>query len=317
MEDLIEKKDGELLQKHACDSSDYLIAVACGAVSGLVDIFLVGAPSQSVIGKWTDAQVDEAVKKFAEKSGWSPRPGKEGNVASAIGYLERQYKVNYDQRYSADVGGAFNMSTKNHHIKSLSHSPDIIGLFFSVLNQFTSTSSFVSGGKLVTIKTESFELQGNNLVSKVFCGIVNWFGHIMSDVAGSSGSRGNIGRGSGVAIPFFELFQFCNFGKFNIGQDKQDLATLAVRAFQEGYDARFGIAMSLPVLLCELLVRFIWMIKQRFYFKKPLKECIPTQSHTDLRIMLLFGHGTLALAPGSLLWAVPCPVQQAEEGRLR
>ena len=116
MEDLIEKKDGELLQKHACDSSDYLIAVACGAVSGLVDIFLVGAPSQSVIGKWTDAQVDEAVKKFAEKSGWSPRPGKEGNVASAIGYLERQYKVNYDQRYSADVGGAFNMSTKNHHI---------------------------------------------------------------------------------------------------------------------------------------------------------------------------------------------------------
>lgn len=295
MEDLIEKKDGELLQKHACDSSDYLIAVACGAVSGLVDIFLVGAPSQSVIGKWTDAQVDEAVKKFAEKSGWSPRPGKEGNVASAIGYLERQYKVNYDQRYSADVGGAFNMSTKNHHIKSLSHSPDIIGLFFSVLNQFTSTSSFVSGGKLVTIKTESFELQGNNLVSKVFCGIVNWFGHIMSDVAGSSGSRGNIGRGSGVAIPFFELFQFCNFGKFNIGQDKQDLATLAVRAFQEGYDARFGIAMSLPVLLCELLVRFIWMIKQRFYFKKPLKECIPTQSHTDLRIMLLFGHGTLCL----------------------
>lgn len=299
MEDLIEKKDGELLQKHACDSSDYLIAVACGAVSGLVDIFLVGAPSQSVIGKWTDAQVDEAVKKFAEKSGWSPRPGKEGNVASAIGYLERQYKVNYDQRYSADVGGAFNMSTKNHHIKSLSHSPDIIGLFFSVLNQFTSTSSFVSGGKLVTIKTESFELQGNNLVSKVFCGIVNWFGHIMSDVAGSSGSRGNIGRGSGVAIPFFELFQFCNFGKFNIGQDKQDLATLAVRAFQEGYDARFGIAMSLPVLLCELLVRFIWMIKQRFYFKKPLKECIPTQSHTDLRIMLLFGHGTLCLMDGA------------------
>ena len=72
MEDLIEKKDGELLQKHACDSSDYLIAVACGAVSGLVDIFLVGAPSQSVIGKWTDAQVDEAVKKFAEKSQLRP-----------------------------------------------------------------------------------------------------------------------------------------------------------------------------------------------------------------------------------------------------
>ena len=63
----MKKKMVNCYRKHACDSSDYLIAVACGAVSGLVDIFLVGAPSQSVIGKWTDAQVDEAVKKFAEK----------------------------------------------------------------------------------------------------------------------------------------------------------------------------------------------------------------------------------------------------------
>ena len=77
MEDLIEKKDGELLQKHACDSSDYLIAVACGAVSGLVDIFLVGAPSQSVIGKWTDAQVDEAVKKCIKETGDEQNTDKE------------------------------------------------------------------------------------------------------------------------------------------------------------------------------------------------------------------------------------------------
>ncbi len=100
-------------------------------------------------------------------------------------------------------------------------------------------------------------------------------------------------------------FHFLNSSNFATSESStldrinKDLATLAVRAFQEGYDARFGIAMSLPVLLCELLVRFIWMIKRRFYFKKPLKECIPTQSHTDLRIMLLFGHGTLCLMDGA------------------
>ena len=27
-----------------CDEYDYLIAVACGAIAGMVDIFLVGAP---------------------------------------------------------------------------------------------------------------------------------------------------------------------------------------------------------------------------------------------------------------------------------
>ena len=89
----------ELLQpKDKCDKYDYLAAVACGAVGGLVDIFLVGAPGESVLGGWTDAQIDKTVLAFARKVGWKPGEGKENNISSAIGYLERNYKVNYDQR---------------------------------------------------------------------------------------------------------------------------------------------------------------------------------------------------------------------------
>lgn len=33
-----------------CDKYDYLIAVACGAIGGMIDIFLVGAPGDSVLG---------------------------------------------------------------------------------------------------------------------------------------------------------------------------------------------------------------------------------------------------------------------------
>jgi len=40
-----------------CDIYDYLIAVGCGAVAGLADIFLVGAPGDSMLGAWTDEQV--------------------------------------------------------------------------------------------------------------------------------------------------------------------------------------------------------------------------------------------------------------------
>ena len=127
-----------------CDKYDYLIAVACGAIGGMVDIFLVGAPGDSVLCKWTDAQVDNAVKGFAKISGWSPKPEKADSVASAIGFLEKKFKINYDQRHSADVNNLFNMSTKNHHMMSLAHSPDVIGLFFSILNQFTSTATFVA-----------------------------------------------------------------------------------------------------------------------------------------------------------------------------
>lgn len=293
---LIKQEDGTILKDHVCDTSDYLIAIACGAIAGLVDIFLVGTPGESVLGAWTDSQVDEAVKKFARLNKWNPRPGKEDSVASAIGWLEKNYKVNYDQRHTADVGNVFSMNTKNHHIKSLSHAPDAIGLFFSVLNQFTSTSAFISGGQLIMIQTETFELQGGNFPAKLFCGVANWFGHIMSDIAGSSGSQG---RGSGLAIPFFELFQMCTFGEFQISKDRQDFATLAIRAFQDGYDARFGLTMAIPVLICDLSIRLLWMIKRRFYLRLPMNECIPTSKHTDLRVMLLFGNGTLCIMDGA------------------
>lgn len=279
-----------------CDKYDYLIAVASGAIAGMVDIFLVGSPGDSKLQTWTDAQVDKTVMGFAKACGWSPKEGKEKSVASAIGFLEKRFPVNYDHRNTTDVGGLFDMGTKNHHMKSLAHSPDIIGLFFSILNQFTSTASFLSGGQLITIKTDTYELQGHNFISKLFCGVTNWFGHIMSDVAGSSGS---VNRGSGVVIPFFELFQLCEFGSFQVGKNRNTLATVATKVFQEGYDARFGITMGIPVVLCDLLIKLIWAIKHYFYHKRPLAECIPTKKHDDLRIMLILGDGTLCLMDGA------------------
>ncbi|MGN0298551.1 MAG: hypothetical protein ACI4C1_05125 [Lachnospiraceae bacterium] len=288
-----------LLQSNdKCDKYDYLTAAACGVIGGIIDIFLVGAPRNSILGNWTDEQVDDAVKNFARKVGWNPRETRKDNVGSAIGYLEQNFKVNYDQRYSSEVENLFDMSTRNHHMLSLSHSPDMIGLFFSVLNQFTSTSSFVANGQVITINTKTFELQGNHLISKLFSGIANWFGHIMSDIAGSSGSRGNKGRGTGVAMPFYELFQFCRFGSFAVKKEKQDLATIAVRAFQEGYDFRFGLATAIPVIITDLSIRFIWSFRQHFQYGKPLTQCIPTNKHADLRVMLLFGSGTLCAMDG-------------------
>lgn len=292
-----QEPDGrELFYRGSCDKYDYLLAAGCGAIAGLVDIFMVGTPQESALQTWTDAQVDKAVMAFARKCGWNPRKGNEKNIASAIGFLERKFPVNYDQPHSAAVGGAFNMASKNHHMKSLGHAPDVIGLFFSILNQFTSTSSFLHDGKLITIQSDSNELQGHDFVSKLFCGVANWFGHIMSDIAGSSGASK---RGSGVVIPFFELFQLCDFGAFQVGENRNTLAVLATKTFQEGYDARFGLTMSIPVVLCDLTIRLIWAIKQHFYHKRPLEECVPTKWHDDLRVMLIVGDGVLCVIDGA------------------
>lgn len=279
-----------------CDRYDYLAAAACGAMAGLVDIFLGSSPADSALSGWTDEQVDHAVMKFADYCGWSPRLGKEDSVASAIGFLEKKYPVNYDQAYATGSDAIFDMSTKNHHLKSLGHAPDIVGLFFSIQNQFTETSTFISDGQLITIKSDPIEMQGGDLISKLFCGVANWFGHIMSDVAGSSGASG---RGSGLAIPFYELFGLCDFGTFQVGQYRNTLAKVATKVFQEGYDFRFGLTMAIPVVLCDLSIRLIWALRQHFYYHQPLEDCIPNHRHPSLRVMLLIGNGTLCLMDGA------------------
>ena len=127
---------------------------------------------------------------------------------------------------------------------------------------------------------------------RILCGIANWFGHLMSDVAGSSGAHG---RGTGIVMPFYELFGACNFGSFSNGTERKALSEIAMEAFTKGYDFRFGMAQAIPVVITELTIRLIWAIRRKFQMKLPLKECIPTMRHPDLRIMLLIGHGTLCV----------------------
>jgi hypothetical protein len=273
-----------------CDKYDYMIAGTCGLIGGLVDIFFVGLPGKGPLGKLTDEATDSLVEKFAGLVGWPGARNPDASTASAIGFLERKFRVNYDQRTGADVGGAFKMSTKNHHVKNLAHSPDLIGLFFSLLNQFTSTSTFIAGGKFITVDTKTFELQGSNLVSKVFAGFANWLGHLFSDMAGSSGAAG---RGSGIPMPFYSLLQLMNVGEF--GQHRQTFATVAVRVFEQGYDLRHGVALSIPVLVTELLTRMMWSVKQAFYHGRPLLECLPSAANPELRRMLMIAHGALCM----------------------
>lgn len=284
------------------DKYDYLIAAFSGIAAGVIDIFFVGVPGESILGTWTDEKADQLVMKFAKMTGWNPREDKRGNVASAIGYLEKKFPVNYDQANTTATGGALRMGTTNHHYKSLAHSPDIVGLFFSILDQFQSKSSFLSDGKLIRINTQAqeFGIYGQNFIAKLFCGFCNWLGHIMSDLAGSSGGRGQMtGRGSGLPIPFMEMFQLCDFGELQVGKNRQTMAIVMTEVFQSGYDLRHGATMAIPVFVNELMIRTLWVIKRHFFEKKPWKECIPSQKHSDLRLMLIVGNGALCLMDGA------------------
>jgi len=287
-------RDEFSLKGAECDIYDYMIAGTCGLIGGMIDVLFVGAPSEGGLTKFADKMADKAVEEFAAWNGWKgPREGSDP-TASAIGFLEGKYKVNYDHRHGGDVGQQFPMSTKNHHIKSLGHSPDLVGLIFSLVDQFKSTAHFVDNGSLISVETETFELKGGNFVAKLFAGFVNWLGHLVSDMAGSSGATG---RGSGIPIPFYSLLQFIKAGEF--GQHRQTFAKIAVQVFEQGYDLRHGVALSIPVLVTELLTRVTWMVKQRFVHNQSWSDCLPSANVPELRRMLLIGHGTLCLVDGA------------------
>ena len=174
-----------------CDKSDYILAACSGAICGILDIFLVGKPGESPIGDVTDKWFENRTMDFAKMCGWND---KENNtLSSAIEHLEKKFKIPYDQRGAGDAASwIFDLNPKNHHFKSLGHNPTLLGLFFSILDQFCNTSHFVSNGELISLQEADgkFELKGNDVPSKLFCGFANWFGHIISDISGSSGTKG-------------------------------------------------------------------------------------------------------------------------------
>ncbi|MEG1186151.1 MAG: hypothetical protein RSD63_11035 [Eubacterium sp.] len=299
-------KDDYTQKKQNCDHYDYLIAASCGMLAGFIDSFFVGMPGKSKLGSWTDKQTDSIVQSFSKviwkmdkKNGINLKKEPD-SIASAIGYLERRFKVNYDARYASDILNAnFKMSSKDHHLKSLGHSPDVIGLFFSLIDQFTGKATFISEGQIIHVETKEngFELKGGNFIAKLFCGFANWIGHILSDIAGSSGVRGHSenSRGAGVPIPFFELFGLCDFGQVDIKGEQKSIAELMISVFNQGYDARFGMAMAIPVLINEIMVRTLWALKRRYYHGCKWTEVMPTTKNPELRRMLVTSHGVLCL----------------------
>ncbi|WP_461198836.1 hypothetical protein [Enterococcus sp. N249-2] len=286
-----------------CDKVDYALAISSGAICGILDIFLIGQPNDSKLLNITDIWVENRMKDFAKLCGWS---GSNGNSASAIRFLESKFKVNYDQRGAGDDLGF--LTPSNHHMKSLGHNPSLLGLFYSVLDQFTNQSHFVSDGEVMIYKEDSQHcaLLGRSSVSKLFCAIANWVGHLISDISGSSGSKG---RGMGIPSPLWSWTNDVIVLKatLKIPRTQFDLMMneLALQIFTEGYDMRYQTMQNIPVLVNEMVVRLFYAIRrtlkyvsetpeEQFSYRAMLKVSVPI-SQVSINRMLTVAHGTFCL----------------------
>src|SRR5699024_11981056 len=114
------------------------------------------------------------------------------------------------------------------------------GLLFGTHNQRTNTSTFMTNtGEVLNIPAENInnDLSGN-VVNKTIQATDNWFGHVMSDIAGSSGSKG---RGSGLPVPGWASLQKLQLGGIKLKANREDrysTAEIAEWMLRNGYDLR-------------------------------------------------------------------------------
>lgn len=296
--------------KPDCDKLDYILATSSGALCGIIDIFLVGKPGESPLGNITDKWFVARTIDFAKLC--DPEKKNFDSLDSALRFLEKKFKVPYDQTGLGDAGKTiFDLTAKNHHFKSLAHNPSLLGLFFSILDQFSNTSHFVTDGQLVSLQQadEKWELRGGNIPSKLFCGFANWIGHLISDVSGSSSSAAKGNRGTGLPSPLWTWTNDIIAIKAKLGlsvtETDKTMNELALNIFEKGYDIRFQTAQAIPVFLNELLVRLIYAIRRLFRYFSEIpktersfalmwKKCEPFSNATVKR-MLSVAHGTFCL----------------------
>lgn len=233
---------------NTADGVDYAIAVSCGIIAGLIDVFFVGEWDFCRAKAFSNRRMNEKVQAFARKNGlekWVRDINAKGigkmkdpnRLETAVEFLEIKFPLPGDNTWS---GVADRVSTKSHHLDDLAHHPTIVGLIYSIMAQYTQTATYVSRSNSVTVipivVDENGWLEGKTPSAKISSGIINWSigvarnrkGHLFSDMAGS---KATAGRGMGLPGTLLSTLKELSMIP---GIDNPDFSEKLYRAYANG-----------------------------------------------------------------------------------
>lgn len=256
------------------DRTDYLLAITSGAIAGLIDSFFAGKFLLERANEWGIDKISEFVKIVARRNGYG---GDE--LPGAIAFMERKFPIAADSK-TADFGGGL-----QHHLRDFSHHFSLCGLMCSIFTQFSSkVIGTDTNGKLLIVDLDDKSRIGKNFAEKVLFGIVHWFFHMVSDMAGS---KSTAGKGTGIPGPILSLIKEASvlpcFRDRKIGEKEIHVwvsklfnGTLLAKRDKNGkivepvkFDLRNEIGIlqefgrqSVPVLINECLVRGMYFLRR-------------------------------------------------------
>lgn len=276
----LKKVDTELERyTNQADRVDYALAVSSGVFCGLLDSLFVGEFSLNEAGRWGNEKVERFVMLVAKRQGYGG-----DTVAGAVKFLEDAFPIPAD-KVTTQFGGGL-----QHHLRDFSHHPTPVGLVCSILTQFTGKvyGTDVAGVfHGVNLSDDGVALIGRSIPEKIMFGVLNWAFHLVSDMAGSSGSilKGSLGTGlPGPLVsllkelsstPLFQKSKGSGHRVCSVWISKLFNGTLLGQRDTNGkliplkFDLRMelGVArqvgqQTLPVLLNECVVRGFYLLRR-------------------------------------------------------
>lgn len=170
------------------DKVDCLVAVSSGTLISAIDILWVGEFSLRYSQDIGTDQINKLVISVSKKMGCM-----KNELKDCIQFLEKKYPMASDKLIKEFGGGL------QHHLRDFSHHASPFGLICSILNQFVGKGYGTDiKGNFITPDLSETDLLGKTFEEKILLGVIHWFFHLISDMAGSSS---NVDRSRGTGIP--------------------------------------------------------------------------------------------------------------------
>ena len=255
---------------HRLDEVDIIITALAGILSGALDCAFGGFIRQEN-GKSVPGPFSDFVSRIFDTA----------LPLERIKELEKLAKVTYDEvnnkTTTIPVDG---LSSYFHRLVSLGHDP-VLGFVFGVLDMLRGTMTTLDfKGKFII---QAMDAYSDRKAQNLFEAISEVFLHMLSDV----------NTPKGLPAPFMAMFNKLQFGAN--GAEKLNIPEMVKSMYGQGYDFRHFCAMSIPVMITEVIVRVSYFIK-RISEGHSLIDSIPlSTSHEKkpkLGTMLFLAHST-------------------------
>ena len=264
----IRQLNSEFDAVHRLDAVDVIIPVLAGILSGAVECFF-GGFVKTASGKSVSGTLSAYVESLFNKA----------LPADKIAELEKLAKVTYDAQDNRNTTVFVDtLSSYFHRFLQLGHDP-ILGFVFGVADMLRGTMTTIDyNGNFVVQLMENYS---DRKAANLFEAIAKVFLHMLSDV----------NTPAGLPAPFMALFNKLRIG--SIRAEKLNVSELVKGMYGQGYDFRHFCAMSVPVMIIEVVVRVSYFVK-RLAEGHSFSESIPVGLNHEMKpklgTMLFIAH---------------------------